>query len=161
VLGRDIIRSGLWLIASFAGLAGIYALLGTPFMAVTQVLVYMGAISVLILFAIMITQSKSGPAKLVFQSQWWAGAIAAIVLVLLMLGSVMLTTWPLAGDVVISQSPRDIALSLFNEYLLAFEVVGVLLLAAVIGGLYLAHKDPDMPETNIADGPGIDEGDDA
>ena len=59
VLGRDIIRSGLWLILSFAGLAGIYALLGTPLLAVTQVLVYIGAISVLILFAIMITQSKT------------------------------------------------------------------------------------------------------
>ena len=77
VLGRDIIRSGLWLVLSFAGLAGIYALLGSAFMAAAQVLVYMGAISVLILFAIMITQSKSGPARLVFQRQWWAGGLAA------------------------------------------------------------------------------------
>ena len=159
VLARDIIRSGLWLVVSFAGLAGIYALLGTTFLAATQVLVYMGAISVLILFAIMITQSKSGPAKLVFQRQWWAGAIAAILVVLLMLDSVLLTTWPHAVDEVIPQNARDIALSLFNEYLFAFEVMGVLLLAAVIGALYLAHKDPDMPETNIADGPGIEEND--
>ncbi len=85
VLSRDIIRSGLWLVLSFAGLAGIYALLASPFMAVAQVLVYMGAISVLILFAIMITQSKAGPGRLVFQRQWWAGAIAAVVLVALML----------------------------------------------------------------------------
>jgi len=80
VLGRDVIRSGLWLVLSFAGLAGIYALLGSPFMAATQVLVYMGAISVLLLFAIMITQSKSGPARLVFQRQWWAGGRAWVVL---------------------------------------------------------------------------------
>jgi len=155
VLGRDIIRSGLWLVASFAGLAGIYALLSTTFLAVTQVLVYMGAISVLILFAVMITQSKAGPAKLVFQRQWWAGAIAAVLLVLLMLGSILLTAWPLAGEEIIPQSARDIATSLFNDELFAFEVVGVLLLAAVVGGLYLARKDPEMPETNIDD---IDEG---
>ncbi|MFV2062020.1 MAG: NADH-quinone oxidoreductase subunit J [Chloroflexota bacterium] len=159
VLGRDIIRSGLWLVLSFAGLAGIYALLGTPFLAVTQVLVYMGAISVLILFAVMITQSKAGPTKLVFQRQWWAGAIAAVVLVLLMLTSILLTAWPLAGEEIIPQSARDIATYLFNDYLLAFEVVGVLLLAAVIGALYLARKDPEMPETNAADGPGIEDGD--
>ena len=66
VVGRDVIRSGLWLVLSFAGLAGVYALLGTTIMAVAQVLVYIGAISVLISFAIMITQSKSGPARLVF-----------------------------------------------------------------------------------------------
>jgi NADH-quinone oxidoreductase subunit J len=149
VLGRDIIRSGLWLVLSFAGLAGIYALLGSTLMAVTQVLVYIGAISVLILFAIMITQSKSGPAQLVFQRQWWVGLIAAIALVGLLLGAILLTSWPLVADGVIPQDARDVARNLFDEYLFAFEVVGVLLLAAVIGGLYLARRDPDMPATNV------------
>jgi NADH-quinone oxidoreductase subunit J len=149
VLGRDIIRSGLWLVLSFAGLAGIYALLGSTLMAVTQVLVYIGAISVLILFAIMITQSKSGPGRLVFQRQWWVGLIAAIALVGLLLVAILLTSWPLAADGVIPQDARDVARSLFDEYLFAFEVVGVLLLAAVIGGLYLARRDPDMPATNV------------
>lgn len=153
VLGRDIIRSGLWLVLSFAGLAGIYALLGSTFMALTQVLVYIGAISVLILFAIMITQSKAGPSRLVFQRQWWAAAIATVVLVGLLLGAILLTTFPLATDLV-PQPARDIALLLFGDYLFAVEVVGVLLLAAVVGGLYLARRDPDMPETNRLGGPG-------
>jgi NADH:ubiquinone oxidoreductase subunit 6 (subunit J) len=126
-------------------------------MAVAQVLVYMGAISVLILFAIMITQSKAGPGRLVFQRQWWAGAIAAVVLVALMLVAILLTTWPLAGDEIVPQSARDIARLLFGDYLFAFEVVGVLLLAAVIGGLYLARRDPDMPETNRLVRPADDE----
>ena len=150
VLGRDIIRSGLWLVLSFAGLAGIYGLLGNPFMAVTQVLVYMGAIAVLILFAILITQSKRGPSKLVFHSQWWAGAIAAIVLVGLMLLTILLTEWPKAVAEITAADPTGIALTLFGDYLFAFEVMGVLLLAAVIGSLYLARRDPDMPETNNA-----------
>jgi NADH-quinone oxidoreductase subunit J len=161
VLGRDIIRSGLWLVLSFAGLAGIYALLGSAFMALTQVLVYIGAIAVLILFAVMITQSKSGPNRLVFQRQWWAGAIAAAVLVLLMLTTILLTTWPLAGSEIVPQEARDIATLLFTDYLFAFEVVGVLLLAAVIGGLYLARRDPDMPETNRLGGPGSHDGESA
>jgi NADH:ubiquinone oxidoreductase subunit 6 (subunit J) len=157
VVGRDIIRSALWLILSFAGLAGIYGLLASPFMAITQVLVYMGAIAVLILFAVMITQSKRGPAKLVFQRQWWAGAIAAVVLVMLMTISIMLTEWPLAGTEIIPADARAIALTLYEDYLLAFEALGVLLLAAVIGALYLARRDDDMPSTNNATLPGIDE----
>jgi hypothetical protein len=50
---------------------------------------------------------------------------------------------------VTAADPTAIALTLFGDYLFAFEVMGVLLLAAVIGGLYLARRDPDMPETNI------------
>ncbi len=150
VVGRDIIRSALWLILSFAGLAGIYGLLGSPFMAITQVLVYIGAIAVLVLFAVMITQSKRGPAKLVFQRQWWAGGIAAAILVLLMTMTILLTEWPLAGNEIIPADARAIALILYQDYLFAFECLGVLLLAGVIGGLYLARRDDEMPQTNIA-----------
>jgi NADH-quinone oxidoreductase subunit J len=157
VLGRDIIRSGLWLVLSFAGLAGIYALLGSTLMAVAQVLVYIGAISVLILFAIMITQSKSGPGRLVFQRQWWVGLIATLVLVSLLLGSILLTAWPNVAEAIVPQDAREVARTLFDRYLFAFEVVGVLLLAAVIGGLYLARRDPDMPATNQPALPTVEE----
>ena len=147
VLGRDIIRSALWLILSFAALAGFYGLLGSPFLAISQVLVYIGAIAVLILFAVMITSSKRGPAKLVFQRQWWAGGIAAILLVGLLITTVMLTDWPHNGTVYVADVQK-IARTLFEDYLFAFEALGVLLLAAVIGGLYLAKRDDEMPETN-------------
>lgn len=147
VLGRDIIRSALWLILSFAALAGIYGLLGSAFLAISQVLTYVGAVAVLILFAVMITQSKRGPAKLVFNRQWWAGALAAIVLVILMVTSVMLTEWDVAETVQVAEA-RDIALVVYQEYMFAFVVLGVLLLAGVIGGLYLAKRDDDMPRTN-------------
>jgi NADH-quinone oxidoreductase subunit J len=148
VVGRDIIRSALWLIVSFAGLAAIYGLLGNGFMAITQVLVYIGAIAVLVLFAVMITQSKRGPAQLVFQRQWWGGLIAAVALFLLLAVSIGQTEFPLAADVLTAVGARDIALNVFGEYGFAFLVLGVLLLAAVIGALYLARRDDDMPETN-------------
>src|SRR3712207_4023494 len=80
VLGRDIIRSGLWMILSFAALAGFYVLLGAPLVAAAQVLVYIGAISVLVLFAIMLTQSKAGPTKLVFHRQALAAGIAVAII---------------------------------------------------------------------------------
>ena len=148
VLGRDIIRSALWLILSFAALAGVYGLLGSAFLAISQVLTYVGAIAVLILFAVMITQSKGGPAKLVFNRQWWAGALAAIVLVILMATSIMLTEWDVAEEVQVAEA-REIALTIYQDYMFAFLALGVLLLAGVIGGLYLAKRDDDMPETNI------------
>jgi len=147
VVGRDIIRSALWLILSFAALAGVYGLLGSAFLAISQVLTYVGAIAVLVLFAVMITQSKRGPAKLVFNRQWWAGGLAVLVLVLLMITSVLLTEWD-ATEVVQVAEAREIALMVYEEYMFAFITLGVLLLAGVIGGLYLAKRDDDMPQTN-------------
>jgi NADH-quinone oxidoreductase subunit J len=150
VLGRNIIRSGLWLVLSFAGLAGIYALLGATLVAAAQVLIYIGAISVLILFAVMLTQSKAGPARLVFHHQAWAGAIAAIVLALLLIVSVLYTSWPLAVAAPVAYAAADIAELLFENYLFAFEIISVLLLAAVIGGIFLARRD-DAPEVEARD----------
>jgi len=57
--------------------------------------------------------------------------------------AVMLTAWPQAGNDIVPQEARQIALLLFDQNLFAFEVVGVLLLAAVIGGLYLAKREPE------------------
>src|SRR3954469_23951712 len=100
VLGRNIIRSGLWMILSFAALAGLYALLGAPLVAGAQVLVYIGAISVLILFAIMLTQSKAGPARLIFHHQAWAAALLAVFLVIIFGVVIIATAWPtVAGPV--------------------------------------------------------------
>jgi NADH-quinone oxidoreductase subunit J len=147
VLGRDIIRSALWLILSFAALAGVYGLLGSAFLAVSQVLTYVGAIAVLILFAVMITHSKSGPARLVFNRQWWAGALAALVLVVLMAAAVVLTEWDAASSVQVAEA-REVALTVYEQYMFVFLALGVLLLAGVIGGLYLARRDEDMPQTN-------------
>jgi NADH-quinone oxidoreductase subunit J len=150
VLGRDIIRSGLWMILSFAALAGMYVLLGAPLVAAAQVLVYIGAISVLILFAIMLTQTKMGPAKLVFHHQAWAAAIAAVVLAIIFAIVIIATAWPVAEGPIVAAT-QAIALLLFNDYLLAFEVISVLLLAAVIGGVFLAKREETETEDSGVD----------
>jgi len=143
VVLRDIIRAGIAMVASFAALAGIYVLLGAPFVAAAQVLVYIGAIAVLILFAVMLTQAKAAPARLVFQTQAIPAAVAAVVLAVVIALSVVSTDW---GDVGqrLTTATDALARLLFNEYTLPLEVVSVLLLAAVIGGVYLArHEDRD------------------
>ena len=138
---RDIIRCGLAMIVCFASLAGIYVLLGNPLVAATQVLVYIGAISVLVLFAIMLTQTKNAPSRLVFQTQAWAGAIAAITIAIIISATILATTWPSTGAVAWTAT-SDIATMLFGEYVLPFEVVSVLLTAAVVGGVLLARREP-------------------
>lgn len=141
VLGRDIMRSGLSLIFSFAALAGLYVLLNAPLVAAAQVLVYMGAISVLLLFAIMLTQSKLAPVRLAFHRQAWAAGLAAIVLALVLAVVVTATTWPHAVGQPLHTATSALARMLFEQYVLPLEIVSVLLLAAVIGGIFLAKRD--------------------
>jgi NADH-quinone oxidoreductase subunit J len=141
---RDIIRCGLAMIVCFGALAGIYVIAGAPLVAAAQVLVYIGAISVLILFAIMLTQTKDAPASLVFQTQALGAAVAAVVLAIVIALTVGATDWNDVGAR-IQTVTAVLAQVLFTEYVLAFEVVSVLLLAAVVGGVYVAKREEGGP----------------
>ena len=147
VLGRDIIRSGLWLVLSFAGLAGIYALLGSTLLAVAQVLVYIGAISVLILFAIMLTQAGDANLPSPFHRQVWLAAVAALVVVGLIGWAVTATDWGNA-TVVVGIVLDTMAAAIFTDYALPFEILSLLLLVAIIGAIYLARRPEDDERAN-------------
>ncbi len=129
------------MVASFAALAGIYVILGAPLVAAAQVLVYIGAIAVLILFAVMLTQAKAAPVRLVFQTQAIPAAIAAIVLAVMIALTVTATDWGEVGPASGDRGRNALARLLFTDYVLPLEVVSVLLLAAVIGGVYLAKRE--------------------
>jgi NADH-quinone oxidoreductase subunit J len=137
---RDIIRCGLAMIVSFGALAGLYVMAGASVVAGAQVLVYIGAISVLILFAIMLTQTKDAPSRLVFQTQAFPAAIAAAVLAILIAVTVAATDWPETASRIWTRT-EAVAEALFTDFVLAFEVVSVLLLAAVIGGVFIAKRE--------------------
>ena len=139
---RDIIRCGLAMIVCFLALAGLYVTLGAAMVAAAQVIVYIGAISVLILFAIMLTQDKVASSRLVFQTQAAPAAIAAIVVAVLVSVAAAGTNWGGVTEAV-RTATRDLANLLFGSYVLAFEAVSVLLLAAVIGGVFLAKRERD------------------
>jgi NADH:ubiquinone oxidoreductase subunit 6 (subunit J) len=141
---RDIIRCGLAMIVCFMALAGIYVLMGLPLLGAAQVIVYIGAISVLILFAIMLTQTKDAPSRLVFQTQAGPAAIAAVVVAIVVALAVGATDW--------QEVPRHARLGtvfmsrvLFERFVFPFEIVSVMLLAAVIGGVFLAKREPGGP----------------
>jgi NADH-quinone oxidoreductase subunit J len=141
---RDIIRCGLAMIVCFGCLAGIYAIVGAPLLAAAQVIVYIGAISVLILFAIMLTQTKDAPSRLVFQTQAVPAAIASIVIAVVIALAIGATDWGEAGERA-RLTAEAMSNVLFNSFVLPFEIVSVLLLAAVIGGVYLAKREPGGP----------------
>ena len=141
---KDIIRCGLAMIVCFGSLAGIYAIIGAPLLAAAQVIVYIGAISVLILFAIMLTQTKDAPSRLVFQTQAVPAAIASIVIAVVLALAIGATDWGEAAKRV-RLTAEAMSSVLFNSFVLPFEIVSVLLLAAVIGGVYLAKREPGGP----------------
>jgi NADH:ubiquinone oxidoreductase subunit 6 (subunit J) len=137
---RDIIRCGLAMIVCFLALAGLYVTLGAPMVAAAQVIVYIGAISVLILFAIMLTQEKVGSARLTFQTQAAPAAIAAIVIAVLVAVAAYGTDWGAVTEP-IHAATVYVAHALFQNYVLVLEAIGVLLLAAVVGGVFLAKRE--------------------
>jgi NADH:ubiquinone oxidoreductase subunit 6 (subunit J) len=141
---RDIIRCGLAMIVSFMALAGIYVLMGAPLLGAAQVIVYIGAISVLILFAIMLTQTKDAPSRLVFQTQAVPAAISAVVVAVLIALAVSATDWGELPERV-RLATSTMSLVLFERFVFPFEIVSVLLLAAVIGGVFLAKREPGGP----------------
>ena len=141
---RDIIRCGLAMIVSFMALAGIYVLMGAPLLGAAQVIVYIGAISVLVLFAIMLTQTKDAPSRLVFQTQAVPAAIASVIVAVLIALAVAATDWGELTERVRLATSR-MSLVLFDQFVFPFEIVSVLLLAAVIGGVFLAKREPGGP----------------
>jgi NADH-quinone oxidoreductase subunit J len=140
VVMRDIIRCGLAMMVCFGALAGIYVMAGAPLVGAAQVLVYIGAISVLVLFAIMLTQTKSAPTRLAFQTQAVPAAILALLFVVVVLLAVGSTAWSGNAERGATDT-NEVARVLFADWVLPFEVVGVLLLAAVIGGVFLAKRE--------------------
>ena len=141
---RDIIRCGLAMIVCFGALAGIYVLMGAPLIGAAQVIVYIGAISVLILFAIMLTQTKDAPARLVFQTQAGFAAIAAVVIAVVIALAISATDWGEVGQRV-RLATDAMSQVLFTDFVFPFEIVSVLLLSAIIGGVFLAKREPGGP----------------
>ncbi len=144
---RNIIHSAVAMMVCFGSLAGMYALLGAPIIAAAQVLIYLGAISVLILFAIMLTQAGDANLPSPFHRQVWLAAIAALVLFGVIGYTVTATDWGNA-TVVIAVQISALARALFTDYALPFEILSLLLLAAIIGAIYLARRPEDDEQAN-------------
>lgn len=140
VFTRDMVRSALWLVLTLACLAALYVLLSADFLAVSQILVYIGAIMVLMLFAIMLTPGQLDlPAM--GQGQQVAAAVVALVVFGTSLFVVLSHPWRLRPDPLDAPTPEPLGMLLFSTYALPLLIAAVLLTAAMIGALVLAQEE--------------------
>jgi NADH-quinone oxidoreductase subunit J len=142
VLARNLIHAVVFLVLSFVGVAGLYVTLSADFVAVTQILIYAGAVSVLILFAVMLTPRAGRDNSETFL-QMPAAALAGVVLAVLAFVAVD-TNWSIADRPGFEETASTIGETLLSRYVLPFEVAGALLIAAIIGAVVLAR--PEGPE---------------
>ena len=145
---RNIIHSAVAMMICFGSLAGMYALLGAPIVAAAQVLIYLGAISVLILFAIMLTQAGDANLPAPFHRQLPIAAVVALAIVGLVGWAVVQTDWGLALEAASARRRGHRASALFTEYALPFEIISLLLLVAIIGAIYLARRPEEDERAN-------------
>jgi NADH:ubiquinone oxidoreductase subunit 6 (subunit J) len=144
---RNVIHSAIAMMVCFGSLAGMYALLGAPIVAAAQVLIYLGAISVLILFAIMLTQAGDANLPAPFHRQMPLAVVIAVAMVALVGWAIFQTDWPVAGPAV-AAAVGAIATALFTTYALPFEFISLLLLAAIIGAIVLARRPEEDERAN-------------
>jgi NADH-quinone oxidoreductase subunit J len=140
VLGKNIVRAAVALIFSFCGMAALYVLLDAEFLAAVQVLIYVGGITILLLFAIMLTSRISASGVRVRNDQVLLSAIAAIGLCV---GLVYAARGidPIAAPPRLPETAPFLGRALLTTYVLPFEAVSVLLLAALVGAIILARKE--------------------
>lgn len=140
---RNLVHAALWLVLALFGVAVTYVLLNASFLAVAQVVIYIGAIAILMIFAIMLTRklaTEPGPQT---NSNWpWGAGLAAV-----MLGGLIwiFTGWPAFSS---NNPPAELSIDPLHElgkalvmpdaYVIPFEVASILLLAALIGALIIA-----------------------
>jgi NADH-quinone oxidoreductase subunit J len=141
VTARNVVHAALYLVMVLAGVAGIFILLAAEFAAVVQVLVYIGAIVVLFLFGIMLTRAPIGTSSDLDNDQRFIGAIVALSL-LGVLGGVLWDGFGRAKlHITAIGRTSDVGLSVFQTYVIPFEVISVLLLAALVGAVVIARRD--------------------
>jgi NADH-quinone oxidoreductase subunit J len=170
VTARTVFISALWLILSFFGVAGLYVMLGAGFLAVIQVLIYVGAISVLILFAVMLTHQPM-EARERFNRQWALGFMLAFSIFGALAIVAYSANWPLSeaqlppsggavvsaeaaaelssvvketgADAAVYRLPEQVVMigrAFMIEHFLAFELIGLILLVALVGAIVVARE---------------------
>ena len=144
-LGRNILHSVFFLLVAFTGVAGLFVLLHADFLAAVQVIVYVGGILVLILFAVMMTRKVATPEVSNEAVGLWRGVLLGATALALLLTIVLKTTWvgsePAVSPAAETSTVAGLGQSLLGGYLFPFEVASVVLLAALVAAAILVRKE--------------------
>jgi len=140
VTSRNLFHSALWLALSFVGMACLYVLLEAPFLAAVQILVYVGAICVLILFAIMLTRRLMAKDLVQRNAQWGLSLLVALLLFATLAFIIARVDWPVTQAAPPADAIPQLGEELMSTYLLPFEVASVLLLVALVGAVMIARE---------------------
>jgi len=145
VTTQNVVHAVLYLVAALGGSAALFLLLGSAFVAWTVVLVYIGAVVVLLLIGIMITRAPLGrDVDLSHPARVRVPAAAVSFALFLLMSGAMFDAF--GGDEIVATEATqtiDVGTSIFERWVIPFEVVSVVLLAALIGGIVLARRDPE------------------
>ncbi len=145
VFSKNIVYSAFSLLFTFFGVAGLYALLQADFLAVTQILIYVGGILVLLLFGVMLT-SKVVNVELKTGTLHTIPALLLVAVVAGTLSGLFYTSWKTAtpSASTLSTTTPTLGQLLMTTYLLPFEIASVILLVALIGAAWFARKKPKV-----------------
>lgn len=139
VLSKNIVYSALSLIVTFLGVAGMYLLLKANFLAAVQVLVYAGAIAIILVFGVMLTRKEDISNSNLFSEHKLFAALIASMLSAVIGRGIWLTNWEVVTD--FEATVNSIATVMLSQHFLSFEMVAILLLVAMIGAIVLAKKE--------------------
>ena len=151
VVSREIVRAALWLIATFFAVGALYLLLEAEFIGVAQVLVYVGAVAILILFAIMLTRQHEWHEPAWRAGPWWIALAGVIGLAAVLVTTIGAVPWRLTDDdLPVSRAPQ-LGTALMREYLLPFQLAAIVLLVALIGAVVVAMEERRRRIPTLAD----------
>lgn len=144
LLTRNVLYAAFALMLCFLGVAGLYVFAGADFVAATQIMVYVGGILILIVFGVMLTNRLGGSAVLTDRYRMLGGSLLSILLLIVLLQAIFSQPWKetawLAGRSPEASEVKSIGLLLMSDYVIAFELAGLLLLMALIASAFLARE---------------------
>ncbi|HEV2357115.1 MAG TPA: NADH-quinone oxidoreductase subunit J [bacterium] len=141
VTSRNIVHSAAALVPAFLGVTGLYILLNAEFVAGIQVLIYAGAITVLILFAIMLTEGGTGLGFRQRNEQGVVGAAVAAAMAVLLIAVAVRTGWVPGTGTLPSYTPGAIGQSFLRQNILVFEGTSIVLLVSLMGAILIARRE--------------------
>jgi NADH-quinone oxidoreductase subunit J len=142
---RNLIHAALWLIATLFFVAVLYVLLDAGFMAAAQVVLYIGAIAILIIFAMMLTRRVMADETVQINSQWWVGGLVAAAAFVAVAGLLNASAWPglpAVDDATITNSVKMLGTQLTSPdgFVIPFQIASILLTVALVGAIAVAGE---------------------